>query len=186
MDAIDIMVQEHNNIKRMLEVARKLCIKVLNHDTVDYKDFYKVIDFIRNYADKHHHNKEEAILFVKLSAEHEGEDNHLGKMTVEGMLVEHDLGRLFMMNLQNALEIYEMGDEDARVDIIANTIGYTDLLKRHIFKEDNALYNFARNNLSKEDLKEIDERCKEVEEAASDKKLQEKYLKILEDLERSI
>jgi hemerythrin-like domain-containing protein len=107
-------------------------------------------------------------------------------MTVEGMLVEHDLGRLFMMNLENALKSYEAGEKDARVDIIANTIGYTDLLTRHIFKEDNALYKFARKNLSEEDLREIDEKCKEVEESANEKKVQEKYLKLLEDLERGI
>jgi hemerythrin-like domain-containing protein len=183
MDAIDVMIQEHSNIKRMLQVSRKLCIKVMNHENVDYKDFYKVIDFVRNYADKHHHSKEEVILFEKLAA---GEDNRIGKMTVEGMLVEHDLGRLFMMNLENALKSYEAGEKDARVDIIANTIGYTDLLTRHIFKEDNALYKFARKNLSEEDLREIDEKCKEVEESANEKKVQEKYLKLLEDLERGI
>lgn len=183
MDAIDTMVKEHDNIKRMLEVARKLCIKIINDEKVDYNDFYKVIDFVRNYADKHHHSKEEVILFEKLAA---GEDNRLGKMSVEGMLVEHDLGRLFMMNLENALKAYEAGDKDARVDIIANTIGYTDLLKRHIFKEDNALYKFARKNLSEEDLKEIDERCMEVEVSAEKNKIQERYLRLLDELERGI
>ncbi|KYH28399.1 hemerythrin domain-containing protein [Clostridium colicanis] len=183
MDAIDIMVEEHSNIERMLKVIRKMCIKVLNHEEIDYKNFYKIIDFVRNYADKHHHSKEETILFTKLS---QGEGNHIGKISVEGMLVEHDLGRLFIMNLENALKKFEEGDMDSRVDIIANSIGYTDLLKRHIFKENNALYKFARKNLSDEDLKEINEKANEVEKIALDKKIQEKYLNILEELERSI
>ncbi|QGU96313.1 hemerythrin domain-containing protein [Clostridium bovifaecis] len=183
MDAIDVMVEEHRNIERMLEVVRKVCIKIVNQEEVDYKNFYKIIDFVRNYADKHHHSKEETILFGKLSA---GEGNHIGKVSVEGMLVEHDLGRLFIMNLENALKKYEEGDKDSRVDIIANSIGYADLLKRHIFKENNALYRFARKNLSKEDLEEINEKCKELEEVAGDKKLQEKYLNLLDELERSI
>lgn len=180
MDAIDLMVQEHSNIERMLGIIRKMCIKVLNHEDIDYKNFCKVIDFVRNYADKHHHSKEEAILFPKLS---EGEDNHIGKVSVEGMLVEHDLGRLFMMNLENALKSYESGEMDSRVDIIANAIGYADLLKRHIFKENNALYKFARKNLSKEVLEEIDEKAGEIEKAAEDKKVQEKYINLLEELE---
>lgn len=180
MNAIDIMMEEHKNILRMLEVVRKVCIKVVNNEQVDYSNFYKIIDFVRNYADKHHHSKEEIVLFEKLKAG----DNRIGKVSVEGMLVEHDLGRLFMMNLEEALKKYETGDKDSRVDIIANAIGYSDLLKRHIFKEDNALYKYANNNLSKEDLDEIDEKCREIEEKAEERKIQEKYIELLEDLER--
>ncbi|MEA4825291.1 MAG: hemerythrin domain-containing protein [Clostridium sp.] len=183
MDAIEIMVEEHKNIERMLQVIRKMCIKVLNNDNVNYNDFYRVIDFVRNYADKHHHSKEETILFGKLSA---GENNHIGKVSVEGMLVEHDLGRLYMMNLEAALKKYENGDKDSRVDIIANAIGYTDLLKRHIFKENNALYKFARKTLSEKDLQDINEKCSKVEEAAKTNKVQEKYISLIDELERSM
>ncbi|KOA19692.1 hemerythrin HHE cation binding domain protein [Clostridium homopropionicum DSM 5847] len=183
MNAINIMMEEHKNILRMLEVIRKVCIKVVNNEQVDYNNFYKIIDFVRNYADKHHHSKEEIVLFEKLKG---GDNNRIGKVTVEGMLVEHDLGRLFMMNLEEALKKYEAGDMDSRVDIIANSIGYSDLLKRHIFKEDNALYKYAKNNLSKEDLDEIDEKCKEIEEKAGERKVQEKYMKLLDELESGI
>jgi len=183
MNAINIMMEEHKNILRMLEVIRKICVKVVNNEQVDYSNFYKVIDFVRNYADKHHHSKEEIVLFEKLKG---GENNRIGKITVEGMLVEHDLGRLFMMNLEEALKKYEAGDMDSRVDIIANAIGYSDLLKRHIFKEDNALYKYAQNNLSKQDLDEIDEKCMEIEEKAEERKIQEKYIRLLDELEGDI
>ncbi len=66
MNAIDLMVEEHKLIKRMLAVTRKFSIKVLNNEEVDYNDFNKVIDFVRNFADKHHHSKEEVILFKKM------------------------------------------------------------------------------------------------------------------------
>lgn len=65
LNAISSMVDEHKNIKKVLKVIRKLCIKILNGEDVNFDAFYKIIDSVRNYADKHHHNKEEDIFFKK-------------------------------------------------------------------------------------------------------------------------
>ena len=100
MNAIDLMVEEHKIIKRMLVVVRKFSIKVLNNEDINYNDFNSVIDFVRNYADKHHHSKEEVILFKKMS---EVLGERIANGPIMGMLVEHDLGRLFMGNLEIAL-----------------------------------------------------------------------------------
>lgn len=69
MKAIEIMNEEHKYIIRMLHVIRKCCFKILNGEEVIYEDFDKIIDFVRNYADNHHHKKEEKILFVKMVEE---------------------------------------------------------------------------------------------------------------------
>ncbi len=183
MNAIELMVEEHKIIKRMLAVTRKFSIKVLNNEDVDYNDFNKVIDFVRNYADKHHHSKEELILFKKMG-EILGE--RIAKGPIMGMLTEHDLGRLFIGNLEVALEKFQAGDRDARVDIIANAIAYTDLLHRHIDKEDSAIYTFAQRSLSKEQLEEIDTECCEVETEATTNNLQDKYVKLLIELEDKV
>ena len=144
LKAIDIMMMEHKNILRMLQVTRKYCLKILKNEPVDYQDFYKIIDFVRNYADKHHHGKEEIMLFNRMSEE-------LGsaaeKLVKHGMLVEYDLGRLHMSDLEEALKKLESGDEEAKLDIIAAAMGYVNLLKRHIHKEDNVVFKFAENNL---------------------------------------
>ncbi|MGI5998692.1 MAG: hemerythrin domain-containing protein, partial [Lutispora sp.] len=69
MNSINIMMMEHQNILKMLEVTRKYCLKVLKNEAVAYEDFYKIIDFVRNYADKHHHGKEEIMLFNRMTEE---------------------------------------------------------------------------------------------------------------------
>ena len=136
MNAIEIMMEEHNHIRRMLKVVRKACFKVLKDEDVNYDDFYSIISFIRNYADGHHHNKEEIMLFNRM-VENLGV---LGEKTIKyGMLVEHDLGRLYVKNLEEALKKLKEGDEEAKLDIIANAISYTDLLTRHADKEDNVI-----------------------------------------------
>ena len=183
MNAIELMMEEHRLIKRMLMVVRKFSIKVLNHEEVDYNDFNSVIDFVRNYADKHHHNKEEAILFKKMS---EVLGERIEKGPIMGMLVEHDLGRLFMVNLETALVKFKAGDSDSRVDIIANAIAYTDLLNRHIDKENTAIYAFAQKRLSKEQLEDIDAKCFDVENQATKNNLQDKYIKLLSALESKL
>lgn len=160
---------------------RVLCIKILNGEDVNYGEFDKVIDFVRNYADKHHHNKEEAILFKKMGDEL-GEN--VSKGPIAGMLVEHDFGRLFMSNLEAAVDRVKKGDRDSRVDVIANAIGYADLLDRHIQKEDDVIYKFARRSLKEEAMKNVEQLCEEVENKAVSDKLQQKYIDLIEEFEQ--
>lgn len=180
MDAITLMIEEHKHIKRVLGITRKACIQILNGTPVNYEAFYKIIDFVRNYADKHHHSKEEDILFKRMSEE-------LGEVVahgpIMGMFAEHDLGRLFISNLETALQKTKDGDVDARVDIIANAIAYTDLLYRHIDKEDTAIYTFAQKKLSVESLAEVEEQCKAIEHEAQEKQLQKRYIALIDELE---
>lgn len=183
LKSIDIMIEEHENIRKMSNVMRKYCYKVMTNEDIDYDDFYKIIDFIRNYSDGHHHAKEEDILFKTLGEQVPKLANN-GAIT--GMLIEHDLSRLYVSNLEKALNDYKKGDDEARLDIIANAISYTDLLNRHIEKENTALYKFA-NNLLPEDIKDkIDEQCAQIDLTAEEKGTQEKYLGFITELKQKI
>ena len=181
MDGITLMMEEHRNIERMLAVVRKACAAILRGDDVDYTDFDRMIDFIKNYADQHHHGKEEKFLFNRMVDEMGGAAE---KLVRNGMLVEHDLGRLFIMELKEALDRLKSGDEDAKLDVIANAVSYTHLLTRHIGKEDNAAYPFAKRGLSEATTKTIDSECDAYENEQAALGTQKKYLELLEDLER--
>ena len=161
MNGIDLLIQEHKNVSRMLLVIRKVCFKFMETNEIDYEDFDKIISFIRNFADGHHHNKEEIFLFNKM-VEHLGQ---AGKNAItHGMLVEHDLGRLYIKNLIEALANYKNDNKEAKLDIIANAISYATLLENHIHKEDNIIFNFAKRGLSKELLEIVDKECMEYEQ----------------------
>ena len=178
MKAIEIMNEEHKYILRMLQVIRKCCFKILNNEEVIYEDFDNIIDFIRNYADNHHHKKEEKILFIKM-VEELGEAAE--KVVNHGMLVEHDLGRLHVRELVSALEKVKVGEEEAKLDVIANAISYAHLLIRHIDKEDRVIYKFAERNLNDEVMKFIDDECENYE--INNEEIRNKYISILEELE---
>jgi len=181
MNSVQVMVMEHDYILRMLNVVRKACYKVMQSEDINYDDFYKMIEFVKNYADEHHHGKEEKFLFKEMQTK-------LGKLgenlITHGMLVEHDLGRLYMSDLRDALERVKNGDEESKLDIISNAIGYTHLLKRHIAKENDAVYKFGETKLPKEVIHAINLKTEEFELEAEKKGIQKYYTDILEKLEK--
>ncbi len=183
MNCIELMVEEHVYIKRMLAVIRKYCYKILKGEEVQYEDFYKIIDFVRNYADKHHHGKEESMLFNRMVDE-------MGpaaeKLVKHGMLVEHDLGRLHMQDLENALKQVLEGDDEARLDVIANAISYTHLLHRHIQKEDDVVYKFAEKNLNPTTMEKLNRECEQYEQDENAKAVRRKYLAMVEEFEARV
>lgn len=181
-NAVELMIAEHETILRFNHAMRNACANILAGGEVCVDDFRAMIAFARNYADKHHHGKEEQILFKEMI-------DHLGaigtNLITHGMLVEHDLGRLFVSELELALEAYiNQPDTDAKLDIIANAVGYTKLLKRHIDKEDEVVYTYAEKSLSKEILADINERTALFEQQAEEIGVQKKYHDLVSRLEK--
>ena len=179
MTAIEVMNNEHKNISGMLKIVRVCCFKILKDEKVNYDDFDKILEFIVEYADKHHHKKEENILFDKMV-------KYLGataeKVVKTGMLVEHDLGRLYIKDFTRVLENVKNGDEESKLDLISNAISYTHLLERHIDKEDRVIYKYAERELEASILDLVNEECVEFEVKNND--IKEKSIDILEELER--
>lgn len=180
MNSIELMVEEHKYILRMLAVVRKAAYKVLQGADINYVHFNQMIDFIRIYADSHHHGKEEKILFKEM-VENLGALGN--KLITHGMLVEHDYGRLYIGELEQALDRVKNGDDESKLDVISNAISYTNLLKRHIDKEDNVIYTFANKQLSSDIINKVNIQSEEFEKKATEDGLQDKYLKLLENLE---
>ncbi len=179
MDAIDLMMEEHKFIKRMLVVVRKACFRLYKGEKISYDDFNSMIGFIINFADSHHHKKEEVMLFNRMVEE-------IGptaeKIVKHGMLVEHDLGRLHISDLQAALKNLKEGNEEAILDVISNAISYTHLLERHIDKEDKVVYTFAKRELNEGILTGINKECIDFEEINTH--IRKDNILILEELEK--
>jgi hemerythrin-like domain-containing protein len=95
------------------------------------------VDFIRTYADKCHHGKEEDILFrqlmdKKISPEH--------FQILEDLVKEHAHGRNVTRSLAEANERYASGDEAALSDIGALLDVLIEFYPRHIEKEDKLFF----------------------------------------------
>jgi len=181
MYSIELMVEEHDHILELLTVIRKACCGVLEGKEVDDGDFRRMLAFARNYADKHHHGKEEQILFQEMT-------QRLGQIGVNliqhGMLVEHDLGRLHLSNLETALNQYRDDPKTIyKLNILAEAAGYANLLQRHIEKENQIVYTYAEKHLAQDVLQSVDERVQEFEKNAQQTQTQETYLQMLRELQ---
>lgn len=174
MYGIDLLMKEHENILKFTKFMKSICCNIIDGSEVDTKLLRECVDFGRNYADKHHHGKEEKVLFRYML-------DKLGdvaeKLVRNGMLVEHDLGRYHMGELEKALDYYDKTGATAdKLDIITNAAGYANLLKRHIEKEDGVCYEYAQRMLNNEDKKLIDEETVRFENEAKKNGVQDKYL----------
>lgn len=161
-DIIEKLVEEHREISDFTEKLEAKCISFMEDDIVDIEGLRQDIRFIRVVADTRHHKKEEDILFRAML-------ENLGKMGENlvkfGMLVEHDLARLHVKELEDAIKRYEQ-DKQAKdkLAIISNAMGYCYLLRRHIDKENGVVYPYAEKNLDKALMDELDEKGRVYDE----------------------
>jgi len=147
-----ILAEEHQNILKVIDALLKQCDALESGGGLDKDFFNKAIEFIRGYADRFHHAKEEAILFVELCKD----TVQMHCNPTEQMLHEHDLGRGFVKKMEQGLA------ENDRKKIIENARGYSRLLQEHIYKEDNILYPMAEEALSQETKKAMLNEFEEV------------------------
>lgn len=171
---LKMLSDEHQNILKVIDALLEKCASLEAEKEIDRDFFKKTVDFVRGYADKFHHAKEEDILFKEFNVAAEKGCAHCNP--VEQMLVEHNLGRNFIKELEKGLE------ENDKNKIISGARGYAQLLQEHIFKEDNILYPMADEALDQDTKEEMLKKFKEAEQKLIKEK--EKHLSFLESLKK--
>ncbi|MCL5774097.1 MAG: hemerythrin domain-containing protein [Firmicutes bacterium] len=159
MKPTEELKKEHEAIKLMLSVLDKVSGKLESRKEVSPEHLEKIIEFIKVFADKCHHGKEEDLLFVAM--EEAGVPREGGPIGV--MLMEHDAGRGYVRGMSDAVSRYKSGDGNAASEIAENARHYINLLTQHIEKEDTILYPFADIQLSEEKQKELMEGFEKIE-----------------------
>lgn len=155
MELIKTLYQEHDEIWQFTEQVQQMCLDLMEQNIFDENAFREAIRFIREFADKEHHQKEERLLFRAMTDE-------LGSVAVNlikhGMLVEHDQARLYVADLEQAVNSYVQSKEPIhKLNILANATSYCAHLRRHIEKENNAVYPFAERSLKPETIAALNE-----------------------------
>jgi hemerythrin-like domain-containing protein len=138
-DITQALVDEHKLILRMLAVLERSARLMARGEYGNYRFFLEAVDFIRNYADRFHHAKEEDVLFEALVTNGMPRSNS----PVAAMLVEHDQGRALVNALELAANDALAGRPGQDAAIAENALGYLELLREHIDKEDGILYPLA-------------------------------------------
>jgi hemerythrin-like domain-containing protein len=133
------LVDEHKLILRMLGVLERNAQATAEGRYRNYRFYLVAVDFIRSYADRYHHAKEEDVLFEALVANGMPRQNS----PVAAMLMEHDQGRTYVKAMEEAALAAQAGAPGKDRAIADNALAYVALLREHIAKEDEILYPLA-------------------------------------------
>jgi len=175
MEIIDRLKEEHQAILLMLQVLEAACNKLEAGEDVNKDDIYKMVEFIKIFADKSHHYKEEDLLFPAMVEAGIPKDG--GPIGV--MLAEHTTGRNFVQGMSQALEEFSTGSAKAASQIVSNARGYIELLTNHIYKEDNILYPMAEMHITAERHSVL---LQEFEQVIPDKIGDDKHKEMVDNL----
>jgi hemerythrin-like domain-containing protein len=173
--ATEVLKSEHRVIEKVLDALEKLAKTVESSSLADWE---KAIDFARNFADKCHHLKEEKLLFPALEAR--GIPREGGPIGM--MLAEHEEGRGYVRAMAAALESAANDPLTARAILQKKAAAYLRLLRQHIQKEDEILFQMADEILSAEEQKQLLRDFEEHELKEMGSGVHEKYLRIATEL----
>lgn len=128
-----MLVTEHVLIKRLLALIPQLSVGLDLTASAVQTALRDTVDFIRSYADRYHHAKEEDILFKYFDAKAD---------ILQVMLADHDSARGHARGVLAALERL------SAAEVAEHLNAYRELLTQHIKKEDEILYPWMDRQLN--------------------------------------
>jgi hemerythrin-like domain-containing protein len=143
------LMEEHQWILRLLALIPALikhCDLSLETGRQHMRD---TVDFIRAYADRYHHAKEEDILFKYF-------DESLDIIQV--MFEDHKTARAHVAAIHAAIEAQD------KASLASHLTAYGELLKDHIKREDDILYPWLDRQLSMQQIGQMFARFAEVDD----------------------
>ncbi|MFX1250788.1 MAG: hemerythrin domain-containing protein [Promethearchaeota archaeon] len=178
MKPTEELMKEHEAIQVMLSILEQMCNRLELGERLPPGKLERVLEFIKLFADKCHHGKEEDLLFpamIKAGFSKEG-----GPIAV--MLHEHVIGRNAVKGMDEALVKYKQSKDTIPEGFIENARTYIRLLRQHIDKEDHILYPMANQHLSLEVQQELLEQFERVEREVIGVGTHEKFHELLHQL----
>jgi len=155
--ATENLENDHIYILQLTDVMERITILEEPH----IADLEEIVDLIRNFADGMHHNKEENLLFPLMGEK--GFSKEQGPVAV--MLSEHVHGRNFVKGMTENISLLKEGDATALRKVYTNMLGYAELLRNHIAKENNILFRMADNVFSEQEHQGLLTEFRKIENA---------------------
>jgi len=164
---------EHRLIEKMVSRLAQEGKNIRQTGNVDIDFLDDAIDFIRTYADRCHHGKEEDILFRDLRKKEMPPDL---ASSMERLIEEHKRARALIGRIDDAKERYRKGDRSAKEEIAEAIEEVTALYPKHIEDEDKRFFPKAMELFTREEKDAMI-----AESYDFDRKLiHEKYAKVYE------
>jgi hemerythrin-like domain-containing protein len=145
---------EHDSILHVFHIMDRAFSSSAQNDAALLNFGKELVYFLKKFADQCHHGKEENYFFAELAAH--GMPAESGQIAV--LLAEHRQGREAIARMSQALESGDVANFKSAA------VGYRDLLRSHIDKENNDLFVKADTLLGDEAQAELAEKFESFEE----------------------
>lgn len=133
---IALLMIEHRQIERMVPLLHAEAINA-REGKVDPLRIDSLVDFVRTYADKCHHGKEEDILFASLQTKPLPPELI---MIMRGLIEDHRVSRSHVGTVVDANARYRSGDLRALQDMAMALEALATLYPKHIETEDRRFF----------------------------------------------
>ena len=178
MNPTETLKHEHRIVLMVLEGAEREARSITAGAAVHADKVEQMVDFFKNFVDRCHHAKEEKHLFPALAAKGFAP----GSGPVGVMLHEHEQGRAAVRAIAAALPGARAGDRKAALDLADALLGYAELLRAHIYKEDNVLFPMADQVLPAQEQARLAGAFDEVEQQEIGPGVHERYHRLAHEL----
>jgi hemerythrin-like domain-containing protein len=157
----EALEREHRFIEMVVKACYVTVEEIGGGGAVDQELLRQIVEFMRVYADKCHHGKEEALLFPALYEK----GVPITGCPIGALTSEHVQGRRLVTGLADALELYQRDDPKAGEVILENLKGVTHLYPNHIWKEDYLLFPMTLKVMNREDLRDLGLKFEKVDQS---------------------
>ena len=173
------LMWEHRLIERMIKLVRAELVVIAETEKLDLNFVALATDFLRTYADRCHHGKEEDILFRELARKDLSERD---KTTMRELIEEHAYARKTVMNLLQAADRYVAGNIDSMNEVLKLLRELSEFYPRHIEKEDKRFFHPCMKYFTPAEQQSMLQEFWEFDR----KMIHEKYAKVIEEMTRAI
>jgi hemerythrin-like domain-containing protein len=173
------MMIEHRLIERMIAVMRTELDRFVREKKANPEFIMIFVDFVRTYADRCHHGKEEDILFRELDKKELSKEH---REVMEQLIEDHKWARQQTGELVDATEKYSAGDNGMFLIITARLKALTEFYPKHIEREDKHFFLPVMRYFSQEEKDAMLREGFEFDQSL----IHDKYRQIVEQSERSV
>ena len=184
MQPIGPLMIEHRLIERLIALMARELTRIKANVAVEPEFAFvdpvfidTAVDFMKTYADRGHHGKEEDILFAELAKKDLAPEH---RQTMEELLSDHAWGRRTTASLVEAKNDYLLERAGALNDLLLHLEELVLFYPRHIEKEDKHFFIPCLAYFSEAEKAQLLEKMAEFDRRL----IHEKYRSIVEDMER--
>jgi hemerythrin-like domain-containing protein len=149
-DVINMLLQEHRNISRVLDLIQRQTANLDNRAPVNYRLLDSCFQYLSSYPEKCHHPKEDLVYRKLLSNCPDIVDS------LRDLVDEHETLAHFTRNLRRSVAVMQHQLPTVNTRLAENLTTYVDAYHMHMATEERCFFPLAVKRLTADNFAEID------------------------------